>query len=159
MRAFQLVLAAATASTLIAAALPASAQSWGPPLGGGYDRPAPPRDFGPGGPSRFDDYRPQPTAYDRGPPPPAMVDLRGREDRLGEWLGRAAREHRIDGWQARGLFGDLRSVRDEERSLRDRQYGRLYPDQARRLNDRLDRIKDRLMGASDYARYEPRSRW
>ena len=125
---FKMLLAAAAASTLAAAALPAGAQSF---HFGWNDGPPPPPSFQP--------------AFDRSPPP--GVDLRGREDRLGGWIGASAREGRIDGWQARRMFDDLRSVRDEERSIRDRQYGRLYPHQAWRLNGRLERISDRLRGA------------
>ena len=137
MRAFKIILAAGAASILASAALPAAAQSWGGYGPARYDAP------------RYDDHR----DFDRGF---GQDRLREREDRLSGWIANSAREGRIGDWQARRMFEALRSVKDEERSLRWRQNGRLFPDQSARLEDRLSRISDRLR---DNRGYDDRRRW
>ncbi|CAN5309022.1 hypothetical protein BH09PSE2_BH09PSE2_17610 [soil metagenome] len=134
MRAFKIILAAGAASILASASMPSAAQSC---CFGGY---APARYDAP----RYDDHRD--FGADR---------LREREDRLAGWIANSAREGRIGDQRARRMFDALRSVKDEERSLRWSQRGRLFPDQSARLEDRLSRISDRLRDN----RYGDERRW
>jgi hypothetical protein len=121
MIASKIALAALAASTVAAGALPAAAQSFDR----GYA-------YAPRIEVRIDDDR---RGFFLG-----ADCLHEREDRLGEWIGRARAEGRLPDWQARRMWDALRSVKDEERGLRWRQGGRLYPDQFARLDARLDRL-------------------
>ena len=140
-----IMLAALAGSAFAASALPAAAQNWNAP-GYGYGSPR--------AQAYIAGYTQERDDHDH------RVEgrLQAREESLGQWIGRDLRDGRLPQWRARALFAELREVREEQRQICARQGGRIYPDQARRLEHMLDRLKDRVVGAQDYAREDRRDR-
>lgn len=120
----KMMLAAATAASLLAAGAPAFAQGYG-----GYG-------YGP----------PQPVSYggDRGP----GRDLSDRADRLQVWIDSGRDQGWLRGDQAWRLSADLRDVRRQAwQARRDGD-----PREAGWVNAKLDRIGERLREIREYGR-------
>ncbi len=123
-------LAAAAFGVAFGAAAPAAAQAYGYGYGYGYA----PAAYGYGG------WGGDPAAA-----------LHAREDRIGGWIRSERDSGRLSGWRAGDAWAKLGRVRDDERHARWTQGGRLYGDQAARLNDRLSLIADGLRFDRDSA--------
>jgi hypothetical protein len=136
------------AASLLAAAVPAAAQSYGPAAppsyGGGYDDRV---DLGYG---RGD--------YGYGRDGDRRDDFRAQIERLSNHVRREADEGDLTQWQARRLFGEIGDLRQLERRYR---YSGGFLDRRERfeLNARLDQLRGEVRafhGAQGYGgRYGP----